>query len=808
MNLFYKTSLLQKIFWASCFVMIIASCSTIKNYQPNKPFVFENKIIVTGNVNKDEKKRLTEQLNNYWDDSLKSRKVTQFGIFYKLKNPPVLDTINISRSKTFMNAYLNSQGYYYAIIKDSSPIKIDTIKDQLRATVIMKIDVGKNITIDSVSYSLTDSLHKSKKDSILQNLAMVQFKNTVLVKGKPYNKQIISDELDRLVSWYRQNGYYKFSREHVFALVDTSNEKLFKLTLDPIELAKLIAEADKTRRENPTWDITIKQRKVRDTSHLNKFFIGNIYYYPEMKITDSPDSLMTQKWIRELANKKGDLIIRDYKGKFILKPLREHTFLRRDSMYNEDRYYKTVNTLSKIPSWKQIDARIVQRNVDTLDLHFFLIPQKKIQTDYRLETSRNSGDFTAGSLLGISLSAILNDRNVWRRAIQSSTNLTGGVELNFLNAQDNNATQNNFIQSVQFSLSHTYSIPSLLFPVKRLNKIFRGVDNKRTIINASSSYTERFETFRLRNINAGFGYEWQTKRNWVVAWRPLNIELYSIDTLKGLKLIFQQNPFLKNSFNSGNVLGFGLGNISYTKNFTSKKKPDNSHLIRLGFEESGLATSAIKSLDNQIYTFIKLEADYRFKHKFPKSEFAYRFFTGVGIPLSGQSLPFFKQYFAGGPNSMRAWGLRQLGLGSSILSDTLGATDFRDRFGDMQFETNIEHRFNIASFGSLKLGSALFADIGNVWNLRKDLINTDAEFNLKRFTKDIAIAVGTGLRMDFSFFLIRVDFAYKVKDPGRKSTKDGWMSIQNFKWTEQRDNPPNNTTVRNFAFQLGIGLPF
>ena len=157
---------------------------------------------------------------------------------------------------------------------------------------------------------------------------------------------------------------------------------------------------------------------------------------------------------------------------------------------------------------------------------------------------------------------------------------------------------------------------------------------------------------------------------------------------------------------------------------------------------------------------------------------------------------------------MRAWGLRQLGLGSSILSDTLGATDFRDRFGDMQFETNIEHRFNIASFGSLKLGSALFADIGNVWNLRKDLINTDAEFNLKRFTKDIAIAVGTGLRMDFSFFLIRVDFAYKVKDPGRKSTKDGWMSIQNFKWTEQRDNPPNNTTVRNFAFQLGIGLPF
>jgi len=249
-----------------------------------------------------------------------------------------------------------------------------------------------------------------------------------------------------------------------------------------------------------------------------------------------------------------------------------------------------------------------------------------------------------------------------------------------------------------------------------------------------------------------------------------------------------------------------LGVINFNRTRTSLKNPNNTHLIRLGFEESGLLTSVVPTLEDKVYRFIKLEAEYRLSQKKLKSEMAYRIFAGVGIPLGGQSLPFFKQYFAGGPNSMRAWNLRQLGLGSSILSDTISSTSFRDRFGDMQLEANVEYRFNIATIGGFKIGSALFADIGNVWNLKKDANNTNGEFSLKRFYQDIAVGVGTGLRFDFSYFLIRVDFAYKVKDPGRL-TNNGWMSIQNFKWTEQRNNI-NQTEIKNFGFQLGIGLPF
>lgn len=48
---------------------------------------------------------------------------------------------------------------------------------------------------------------------------------------------------------------------------------------------------------------------------------------------------------------------------------------------------------------------------------------------------------------------------------------------------------------------------------------------------------------------------------------------------------------------------------------------------------------------------------------------------------------------------MRAWPMRQLGLGSSIQNDT--ATRFKDRFGDVQLETNLEYRFKIMTlFGA------------------------------------------------------------------------------------------------------------
>ena len=133
----------------------------------------------------------------------------------------------------------------------------------------------------------------------------------------------------------------------------------------------------------------------------------------------------------------------------------------------------------------------------------------------------------------------------------------------------------------------------------------------------------------------------------------------------------------------------------------------------------------------------------------------------------------------------------------------------------MQLELNLEYRYPLFSIGGVKFNGAVFTDIGNIWNIRKEENLPDAEFSIGRLGKDIAIAMGTGLRMDFNFVVIRVDFGLKLKDPARISN-DGWMSIKHFTWRnhEFEDQMANNSITHkplvrnNYGIQLGIGLPF
>lgn len=141
---------------------------------------------------------------------------------------------------------------------------------------------------------------------------------------------------------------------------------------------------------------------------------------------------------------------------------------------------------------------------------------------------------------------------------------------------------------------------------------------------------------------------------------------------------------------------------------------------------------------------------------------------------------------------MRAWALRKLGPGSSIKDFDLNP----QRYGDVQLEANIEYRFPIAVISGIKINGALFTDIGNIWFM-KNIKNRDTAsvFNFGRLGKDIAIGVGTGLRVDFSFFVLRLDYSYKAKDPSpdKKEAQNKWFY---------------GAKLLNGQFQLGISYPF
>ena len=825
----YLPVLLLLLLLGSCteekFLFVI-NRNIVKNYPADTPFVYSTEINVkSNNISQNEKNELLRTLPNYFDDSVRVPKVQRFGVFYRIKNPALFDTSHISHSFVYMNGYLNSVGYYHTVFTDS--FYVETFKKQKRTHIVFTLDPGKVTLIDSIEYKLNDT--------ILQRITTREnsLQSSVIKPGKsPFSKPLLGSELDRLVALYKLRGYMLISRDNLIAIADTTDPAVLQVTADPFEQIKVIEQAEERSRHHPAAKITITTRTITndstalvDSSQLKQYRIGNIYFYPETKYTELPDSLMEQKDLPVLYH-KDEFTMYGTRQQFRFQPLRQHTFLRKGSLYNDRLYVKTINNLSSIGAWQNVDARyrikIVNSlqadslykdsfrvKVDTVDFHIFLVPAVKQNITVGLEASRNTGDFlTTGNLFGLAVNATYLNRNVWHRAIQSSTSFRNGVELSL----DKDAP---LLQTFQSSFSHSYSFPTFIMPrffTDRFIKKRDRLDGIKTILGASATYSERTNYFRVRQLVANWGYEWKIRKK-VFSVKIPNVELYSLDTLPLLKQELDSNPFLRTAFTTGSIVS---AIFTFNTSFSSLNHPKQNNFFRASFEEAGGLSGNIYPWNKNIYRYLKGEVEYRKLFTLPTTSIVGRIFAGFGYNYGkvGKSLPFYKQFFAGGPNSMRAWSLRQLGLGSSLLNDTAGTKTlaYRDRFGDMQLEANIEYRYTIAQFSSLKLGGALFTDIGNIWNIKKDDNNPKGQFDFYNLGKDIAIGVGTGIRLDFTYFLIRIDGGLKLKDPARLAN-NGWMSIKDFSWRNHefdryQDGQIISPNRNNYAIQLGIGLPF
>ena len=158
---------------------------------------------------------------------------------------------------------------------------------------------------------------------------------------------------------------------------------------------------------------------------------------------------------------------------------------------------------------------------------------------------------------------------------------------------------------------------------------------------------------------------------------------------------------------------------------------------------------------------------------------------------------------------MRAWSLRRLGPGSTVKSFARDTAP--DRFGDMRLELNLEWRIYLTQLlGAYPMETALFSDIGNVWFLRKNGDFPNGEFRPDRLLKDVAVGVGTGLRIDFGFLLARFDFAWKAKDPSPDAKDAAGQNKWFYHSAFRIGNKTNEAGYTKYGaqFQLGINYPF
>lgn len=760
------------------------SCTTVKNYQPGKPYVYESNVHLDMKANPDEKKDLTGQLEQQLHDSIQVRKVRKLIFWQTLNHPPVFDTVNAAKSIAFMRALLNSLGYY----RDSSyyHYKIDTISNsQLQTKVDFYVRPGILTTIDSIRYNiaidtLATSEHQKQQLDTLQKLTNASLADAAVKQGDAFSKYLLSSERDRLSDVYRNNGYIKYSQEEMLVLWDTVGLALIRPTLDPIEQARQL-ELLRQKREHPTAEVEFRLRASGDTTRITRYYIGNITVFPDL----TTDTSYFPKTIENL----GEYKFVSYRGLFRPDELTEYIFLHRGDLYKQSNLLRTQNKFSSLGSWRLVNiAQLPRPGQDTVDFEIRLTPAKKYAFTANLEGSRNQGNLSIaeGNLIGVGVTLGLQNRNYLKAANQAVTNFRYGTELN--------ATTSDLIQTQQLTLSHTITFPRLVPHIPWLHNPGKDED-VRTIFALNGGVTDRRNYYNLQSFNTSWGYN-KNWRNKLLGIRLPNIEYNFITRRSLLNTLIRNNASYKYIFNTGLIVS-SLVNFSIAggSKYVTKLTSASIELPILPVE-----------IRSDFYRFIKMDAEYRQTHKIGRNAFAWRTFGGVGagMPFSSHDslnkfLPFFRSYYVGGPNSMRAWGVRRLGPGSSIRS--FDSTSAPDRFGDLRLEANAEYRFYLFTYGGVSVNTALFTDIGNVWFLRENKDFPGGEFRLNKLAKDIAIGVGTGLRLDFGFLKVRFDYSYKVKDPTPNIDDPQLAGIAQNKWFY-------NWGILNGQFQLGIDYPF
>ncbi len=771
-------------------IMSATGCVAVKNPPANKPYVHETTVDLRSEKLRNEELTLyEEQIVGYLDDSLRVNSRSVIGFTQRL-NPPVFDSAAIFRSIQFMTGFLQSQGFYNSWVDtftvDSKPTtgRKRLIGGRSYPTTQVNthfiVEMGNHLRVDTVWYTMPNFE--------MQRLADSAITGAILKKDVRYNKTVVAAELDRLATLYRSNGYFKMGRSSLHAVVDTTDPSLVRFDLDPIE----IQLAALRRLEDPTAKVEIHDREGADPTVFLKYRVDSILIYPEADLAMSAEEIIADRYDQLTSRPNGRVIVREKFGLFQERFVFRNNYLFPNRYYDEKAYFRTLNSYSQLGPWQTVDVRTYTRIEDSipkLNIHLLLYPQKKYSFQFDLEGSQNTNisNVLSGRFFAVGAALTARNRNFLRQGIQTVFSVRSALELN----NDNYRRSGTFFQSLMLNANQTFSIPRLIWPLNFLDN--RQLDFRRTNVNLGAFYTNRFAFFEQTNLNANLQWEARKGLNTYMVAFPV-FETIHLKGTDSLNRVIANNPALQYSFRPGNV-------FSFRWSFDRLMKYGNSrHFGSYMLANEITMPGKFEMFGREFFKFIRFESHFIHHIKYPLYSYDFRLYGGVGWELDSRnrSMPFFRQFVAGGSNSMRAWQLRQLGPGSSIVSDT---ARFADRFGDIHLELNAEYRRRIARMFGYYLEGAFFMDVGNIWN-HYNLADGRGKLELKSLGRDIAIATGLGFRWDLNFLVVRLDAGYKLKDPVRGN--NGWPSGLNWKDA----NRLGIVERRNVALQIGIGYPF
>lgn len=726
-------------------VLVLSGCSASK-FIPEGKFLLDDAEIKSDvkDVNPDRLKAYIRQKgNSKWFSLFKiplgtyalSGKDSTKWINKKLRDlgedPVLFDSLQTAMTCSDLENVLHGLGYLRATVD----YNLD-FKKKKKVVVVYNLHPGPLYHISSVSYDIQDD----KIAEFLNTGEEEGFKPGLRV-GMPFLTNELDNERKALTKYLNNNGYYKFHKDFITYSADSV-------------------------RGSTDVDLTL---------HLHKYTANS----------KSPEEAHTRYKINDVTYYSNDE--RNY------VPLRqsvleENTLIEPGEYFNSEALQKTYNRFSRLQIVKYTNIRFNELpDSDKLNCDIGISTNKINSVIFQPEGTNTAGDF------GAAASLTYENKNLFKGAETFSVKLRGAFEaITGLEGYQNQDYE-------EYSLETKLVFPRLLVPF--LSKNFKRQSAAVTELTASYNMQNRPE-FHRRVFSAGVRYRWDdVKRR-----RRYNVDLIDLNYIympwisktfkeEYLDDVDSRNSILRYNYEDLFIMKLGFG-MSYN---------NGDEAYKFNIETAGNLLNGVSRLigssvnsDNQYTLFniafaqyVKGDFDYTRMFRFDsRNNLAFHVGFGIAYPYgNSRVLPFEKRYFSGGANSVRGWSVR--GLGPGKFKGTNGSIDFINQTGDIKLDINLEFR----SFLFWKIYGAVFVDAGNIWTLRYYEEQPGGQFDIKDFYKQIAVAYGVGLRLNFDFFILRFDMGMKAINPAYDTQQEHYAIFH-----------PDFS--RDFAFHFAVGLPF
>ena len=708
--------------------------------KPNSSFLGLRPKLFFYNIAKEPKK---EKGFNYW-------------LKYKIGEKPVLlSDVDREFNKDIIVNYSENKGYFNA------KATYDTVSKNKKAQVIYTLRPGNQYLINKVKFQ-NDSI------SVTEEIVKVSDK-TLLKEGNPFDLGVIKSERERIDNQLKQKGFYYFHPDN------------------------LIIQADSTVTKNHKVELNVKLKENTPDLAKQQFTIDKVIVFPNYNIRDVKDGKynipMDSDSLAKYAH--DDIYVIDPELKFKPKIFDRALYFKKGDLYNRADHNLTLNRLINLGVFKFVKNEFVIS--DSLNHKFdtyYLLTPRQIQS-LRLEAlgRTNSANY-AGSELNLNWT----HRNLFRGAEQFKASVYGAFDVQIGGPKD---AKNLFRAGANAQLS----IPRIVAPF-RFNSSSAFVP--RTNISIGYEFQNRTEYYTLNTFSGSFGYLWKENVRKEHDLKIIDITYVTPANVTPLyDSISAKSQALQRVVQKQLIFG-----PTYSYTYTNTMLPKKNTIYYKGtldlagnltglFSGANVKDGKQKSIFGVPFSqYAKMEHDFRFYHKLgDKSSFASRFIGGIAYPYgNSDNIPFSKQFFSGGSNSIRAFRARTLGPGS-FDPRTIKQGYYFDQSGDIKLELNAEYRANIYKF----LNVAFFADAGNIWLVNDDIQRPGAKFS-NDFLSEIAVGAGFGLRLDFSILILRLDLAMPFRVPYYEKGD---------RWTFDKINFGNSSWRRdNLILNIAIGYPF